>query len=156
MVILVMHKIVVFIMYVSMVGIIDQCVLQVLDGNRYYVYVCQLILLVVKVQSLLNHHQVFEIFLLFVYEDYLFTGSSKRKWFHSFTRATMKTTTTVPTTTTTTTVAAATPFGLPSIFTCAGRTNGYYADPVHCHKFHYCTTGIKKEIAFDFLLNESV
>jgi hypothetical protein len=47
------------------------------------------------------------------------------------------------TTTTTTTTAPITPFGLPSIFTCAGRANGYYPDSVHCHKFHYCATGIK-------------
>ncbi|CAF1128570.1 unnamed protein product [Adineta ricciae] len=65
------------------------------------------------------------------------SGSSKRKWLHSYTRAVVKSTTTTTTTTTTT----AAPFGLPSIFTCAGRTNGYYADPVHCNKFHYCATG---------------
>jgi hypothetical protein len=144
MVILVTHKIVVFIMYVSMVVIIDQCVPQVLDGNLYYVYVCQLISLVVKVQSLLNRHQVPEFF-SFLYEYYLFIGSSKRKWLHSYNRAATKTT---PTTTTTTTAAPATPFGLPSVFTCAGRANGYYADPVHCHKFHYCTTGIKRKLVF--------
>ncbi|CAF0736401.1 unnamed protein product [Adineta steineri] len=63
------------------------------------------------------------------------SGSSKKKWF-PFTRSVLKTTTT-----TTTTSTQAVPFGLPSIFTCAGRSNGYYADPVHCHKFHYCATG---------------
>ncbi len=57
--IMVTHKIVVFIMYVLMDVIIDQCVHQDLDGSLYYVYVCQLILLVAKVQNLLNRLQVF-------------------------------------------------------------------------------------------------
>lgn len=48
------------------------------------------------------------------------------------------------TTTTTTTTSSVTPYGLPSVFSCAGRVNGYYADPVHCHKFHYCATGIEE------------
>lgn len=63
------------------------------------------------------------------------SSSSKQKWLQFLTRPGVKTTTT----TTTTTVA--TPSNIPSIFTCAGRANGYYADPVHCNKFHYCGTG---------------
>ncbi|CAF3190548.1 unnamed protein product [Rotaria socialis] len=79
------------------------------------------------------------------------SASSHKKWLHSFTRAVVKstTTTTITTTATTsttpsTTISTTTPatsFGLPSIFSCAGRLNGYYADPVHCNKFHYCATG---------------
>jgi hypothetical protein len=78
-------------------------------------------------------------FLFFINEDYLFKGSSKKKWLHSFVRP-IKT----MTTTTTTTTSSVTPYGLPSVFSCAGRVNGYYADPVHCHKFHYCATGIEE------------
>ena len=139
MVISVIHKIVVFIMYVLTDVIIDRCVHRDLDGNLYYVYVCQSILSVVKAQNRLNHSQVqkivFKMFASYVVSS---LGSSKRKWFHSYTRGVLKTTTTTTTTTMTTPTL---PFGLPSIFTCAGRTNGYYADPVHCHKFHYCATG---------------
>ncbi len=51
--------------------------------------------------------------------------TSKKKWLQ-FTRSVIKSTTTP---------------SLPSIFTCANRVNGYYADPVQCHKFHYCGTG---------------
>ncbi|CAF3864024.1 unnamed protein product [Rotaria magnacalcarata] len=65
--------------------------------------------------------------------------SSKKKWLQLYTRSVLRTTTTSTTTTTTTTPKL--PFALPSIFTCAGRSNGYYADPVYCHKFHYCGTG---------------
>ena len=130
MVILVIHKIVAFIMYVSMDVIIVQFVHQVLVGNHYYVYVCLLILLVVKIRNHLNHHQVNNL-LFFNQLIWIFIGSSKQKWLQLFTRSVIKTTTTSPL-----------PFALPSIFTCAGRVNGYYADPVHCHKFHYCGTGI--------------
>jgi hypothetical protein len=59
-------------------------------------------------------------------------SSSKQKWLQFFTRPGVKTTTTTTT--------ASTPI-LPSIFTCAGRVNGYYSDPVQCNKFHYCGTG---------------
>jgi len=64
-------------------------------------------------------------------------GSSKNKWFQLFTRPVIKTTTT-----------PASLFSLPSVFTCAGRVNGYYADPVHCHKFHYCGTGMSIDFFF--------
>jgi len=80
----------------------------------------------------------------------IFKGSSKKKWFHPFTRSVVKTTTT--TTTTTAPSSSAVPFGLPSIFTCAGRANGYYSDPVHCHKFHYCATGIENVYSFYLLI----
>ncbi|CAF2947672.1 unnamed protein product [Rotaria sp. Silwood2] len=66
------------------------------------------------------------------------SGSSKKKWIQLFTRPVITTTTT---TTTTTSAKSTVPFHVPSIFTCAGRSNGYYADPIHCHKFHYCGTG---------------
>ena len=72
--------------------------------------------------------------------DLIWTGSSKKKWLHSFARPVARTTVTTTSTTSTSTTPAL-PFGLPSIFTCAGRSNGYYPDPVHCHKFHYCATG---------------
>jgi hypothetical protein len=62
--------------------------------------------------------------------------SSKRKWLQ-FTRSVMKTATTPGTATSS------------SVFTCANRVNGYYADPIHCHKFHYCGTGVF--LFFEFL-----
>lgn len=62
--------------------------------------------------------------------SFSFLGS-KSKWFDTFTRSVIKTTTTTTTTT-----------SRPSIiFTCAGRANGYYPDPIYCNKFHYCATG---------------
>jgi len=76
-----------------------------------------------------------------------FKGSSKRKWLHAYTRPFIKTTTTTTTTT------PATPLGLPSIFSCAGRANGYYPDPVHCHKFHYCATGIEKNVFIFYFID---
>ncbi|CAF3963307.1 unnamed protein product [Adineta steineri] len=60
------------------------------------------------------------------------SSGSKQNWLQLFTRSVIKTTTTTSQTT---------PLSLPSIFTCAGRINGYYSDPIHCHKFHYCGTG---------------
>jgi len=86
-------------------------------------------------------------FLFCIHQDCLSKGSSKRKWLHLFTRPVIKTTTTTMTTTTTTT--STVPVGLPSVFSCAGRANGYYPDPVHCHKFHYCATGIEQK-SFNF------
>ena len=34
------------------------------------------------------------------------------------------------------------------MFTCAGRMNGYYADPIYCNKFHYCATGKYQRTCF--------
>ncbi|CAF3842460.1 unnamed protein product [Rotaria sordida] len=51
------------------------------------------------------------------------SGSSKKKWFQLLTRPVIKTTTT----TTTTMTAPTIPFLLPSIFTCAGRVNGWHS-----------------------------
>ncbi|CAF0885813.1 unnamed protein product [Adineta ricciae] len=65
------------------------------------------------------------------------SGSVKKNWFQLFTRPIMKST--IVTTTTTAPVPITSM--LPSMFTCASRVNGYYPDPVHCHKFHYCGTG---------------
>jgi hypothetical protein len=70
MVTMVIHKIVVFIMYVLMDVIIVQFVRQVLIGNPYYVYVCLLILLVVKNRNHLNHRQVNNHFFLYLSKKY--------------------------------------------------------------------------------------
>ena len=134
---LAIRKIVMSIMFVPMDEIIVRTVLLVLLGNPYYVSVCLHILSIVKIRNLSIHSMV--IFLFVILNLLLkFQGSSKKKWLHLFTQ-------TAPTiTTTTTTTTASTPnlpFNLPSIFTCSGRTNGYYADPIHCNKFHYCGTG---------------
>ncbi|KAI0214238.1 Acidic mammalian chitinase [Lamellibrachia satsuma] len=61
----------------------------------------------------------------------------------STTTTTPSTTTTSSTTTTTTTTAA----GSVTVFSCASRPNGYYANSADCGKYYWCVNGIK--YAFD-------